>query len=82
MIDGFEADWKRKAFDPGEDAHLIWCTGNGRERIAEAIDDARHSIVVQNERYQDAVIYRAPGTGCLPRSESARDGAPAAQAGD
>ncbi len=42
VIDGFEADWKRKAFDPGEDAHLIWCTGNGRERIAEAIDEARH----------------------------------------
>jgi cardiolipin synthase A/B len=56
IIECFEADWKRKNFDAGEDAHLIWCTGNGRERIAEAIDDARHSIFLQNERYQDAVI--------------------------
>jgi cardiolipin synthase len=56
IIECFEADWKRKAFDAGEDAHLIWCTGNGRERIAQSIDDARHSIFLQNERYQDAVI--------------------------
>lgn len=56
IMDCFEADWKRKKFDAGEDAHLIWCTGNGRDRIAEFIDDARHSIFLQNERYQDAVI--------------------------
>jgi cardiolipin synthase A/B len=56
IIECFEADWKRKEFDAGKDAHLIWCTGNGRERIAQAIDDARHSIFLQNERYQDAVI--------------------------
>src|SRR3984885_2071763 len=56
IIEGFEADWKRKSFDSGELAHLIWCTGNGRERIGRAIDDARKTIFVQNERYQDAVI--------------------------
>ncbi len=56
IIDCFEADWKRKSFNAGDDAHLIWCTGNGRERIAEFIDDARHTIFLQNERYQDAVI--------------------------
>jgi phosphatidylserine/phosphatidylglycerophosphate/cardiolipin synthase-like enzyme len=56
IMECFEADWKRKKFESGEDAHLIWCTGNGRDRIAEFIDDARHSIFLQNERYQDAVI--------------------------
>ncbi|MGB6845833.1 MAG: phospholipase D-like domain-containing protein, partial [Candidatus Acidiferrales bacterium] len=56
IIECFEADWKRKSFDAGEDAHLIWCTGNGRERIARFIDQAKHSIFLQNERYQDAVI--------------------------
>jgi cardiolipin synthase len=56
IIKCFEADWKRKDFDAGEDAHLIWCTGNGRERIAQAIDAAKSSIFIQNERYQDAVI--------------------------
>jgi phosphatidylserine/phosphatidylglycerophosphate/cardiolipin synthase-like enzyme len=35
---------------------LIWCTGNGRQRIAQFIDEAKHSLWVQNERYQDPVI--------------------------
>jgi cardiolipin synthase A/B len=56
MIACFEADWKRKDFDAGKDARLIWCTGNGRERIARFIDGSKHSIFLQNERYQDAVI--------------------------
>ncbi len=52
----FEADWARKAFKVDQNTHMIWCQGNGRERIAEFIDDAKHSIFLQNERYQDAVI--------------------------
>jgi cardiolipin synthase A/B len=56
MVACFEADWHRKDFDAGKDARLIWCTGNGRERIARFIDKAKHSIFLQNERYQDAVI--------------------------
>ncbi len=56
IIAGFEADWNRKDFDPGENAHLIWCRGNGRQRIARLIDGAKHTLFVQNERYQDAVI--------------------------
>jgi cardiolipin synthase len=56
IIDCFEADWSRKTFDPGEQAHLIWCEGNGRNKIAEFIDQARHTLFLQNERYQDAII--------------------------
>lgn len=52
----FEADWHRKKFSPGENAHLIWCNTNGRERVARFIDGARESLFVQNERYQDEVI--------------------------
>ena len=52
----FEADWHRKDFDPGDKAHLIWCNGNGRERIAHFIDEAKHTLFVQNERFQDMVI--------------------------
>jgi phosphatidylserine/phosphatidylglycerophosphate/cardiolipin synthase-like enzyme len=52
----FEADWHRKEFKPGESAHLIWCPVNGRQRIAEFIDAAKHTLFVQNERYQDSVI--------------------------
>jgi len=56
IIQCFEADWHRKAFRGDEKSHLIWCCGNGRERIAKFIDEAKDSIFVQNERYQDAVI--------------------------
>jgi cardiolipin synthase len=52
----FEADWHRKDFDPGADAYLIWCSLNGRERIARFIDQAKHTLFVQNERFQDLVI--------------------------
>ncbi len=52
----FEADWDRKEFNPGENAHLIWCSGNGRARIARFIDEAMHTLFVQNERFQDLVI--------------------------
>ena len=56
IIQCFEADWHRKSFVGDEKSHLIWCCGNGRERIAKFIDEAKDSIFVQNERYQDAVI--------------------------
>jgi phosphatidylserine/phosphatidylglycerophosphate/cardiolipin synthase-like enzyme len=56
VIECFDADWERAAFNPGEHSHLIWCIGNGRQRIGQFIDDARHSLWVQNERYQDPVI--------------------------
>ena len=56
IIAGFEADLNRKDFNPGSNAHLIWCRGNGRERIARLIDGANHTLFVQNERYQDSII--------------------------
>jgi cardiolipin synthase len=55
VVDCFEADWHRQAFDPGEHSKLVWCPG-GRERIARFIDEARHTLFVQNERYQDTVV--------------------------
>jgi cardiolipin synthase len=56
IVQCFEADWHRKGFDPGEHARLIWCPINGRDRLARFIDAAKHTLFVQNERYQDAVI--------------------------
>jgi phosphatidylserine/phosphatidylglycerophosphate/cardiolipin synthase-like enzyme len=52
----FEADWHRQNFDPGENMNLIWCSNNGRTRIARFIDEAKHRLFVQNERFQDLVI--------------------------
>jgi cardiolipin synthase A/B len=54
-IEGFDADWDRKDF-PMDGKLLIWCKGNGRDRIAEFIDGAKHSLYLQNERYQDQII--------------------------
>jgi cardiolipin synthase A/B len=56
VIECFEADWNRKDFSSGEKAQLIWCGGNGRQRIGQFIDESKHSLWVQNERYQDPVI--------------------------
>jgi phosphatidylserine/phosphatidylglycerophosphate/cardiolipin synthase-like enzyme len=56
VVSCFDADWTRSEFDAGEAAHLIWCNNNGRERFARFIDAAKHSLWLQNERYQDAVM--------------------------
>jgi cardiolipin synthase len=64
MINGFEADWHRLDFAAGQTAHLIWCRGNGRERIAHFINQAKHSLWLQNERYQDQMIIE-----CLVRAK-------------
>jgi cardiolipin synthase len=52
----FDADWERKPFRVTQDSFLIWCNANGRDRIAHFIDEAKHTLFVQNERYQDALI--------------------------
>jgi phosphatidylserine/phosphatidylglycerophosphate/cardiolipin synthase-like enzyme len=56
IIQCFEADWDRQEFEPGQNSHLIWCAVNGRQRIARFIDEANHSLFIQNERFQDVVI--------------------------
>jgi phosphatidylserine/phosphatidylglycerophosphate/cardiolipin synthase-like enzyme len=67
IVECFEADWKRKDFTPHENSNLIWCSSNGRDRIAKFIDLAKHTLFLQNERYQDAIIIerlvRAQGRG-------------------
>jgi cardiolipin synthase A/B len=63
----FDADWNRTNFDSDDRCHLIWCIGNGRQRIGKLIDESRHSLWLQNERYQDPVmiehLVRAHGRG-------------------
>jgi cardiolipin synthase len=56
VMECFDADWARKPFTPGDHSHLIWCVGNGRQRIGQFIDEAKHTLWLQNERYQDPVI--------------------------
>jgi phosphatidylserine/phosphatidylglycerophosphate/cardiolipin synthase-like enzyme len=56
VIDCFEADWSRQPFEPRKSSNLVWCPGAGRGHIAQFIDSAKHSLFVQNERYQDPII--------------------------
>jgi cardiolipin synthase A/B len=56
IIKCFEADWARRPFRVTKESLLIWCNANGRDRIAHFIDDAKDTLFVQNERYQDPVI--------------------------
>ena len=56
IIECFDADWARTAFTPGNHSHLIWCVGNGRQRLGKLIDEAKHTIWLQNERFQDQTI--------------------------
>jgi len=55
VMECFEADWSRQSFEPRQPSDLIWCPG-GRDRIAAFIDEAKHSLFVQNERFQDGLI--------------------------
>jgi phosphatidylserine/phosphatidylglycerophosphate/cardiolipin synthase-like enzyme len=56
IIECFEADWARKPFRVSGNSLLIWCNANGRDRLAHFIDEAKHTLFVQNERYQDPLI--------------------------
>jgi cardiolipin synthase len=56
IIECFEADWHRQTFEPRDRGHVVWCPGPGRDRICRFIDEARHRLFVQNERFQDMVI--------------------------
>ena len=55
-LPAFRQTGTERILNSGENAHMIWCKGNGRDRIAHFIDDAKHTLFVQNERYQDSVI--------------------------
>lgn len=52
----FNADWDRTNVEGDTEARLVWCPGNGRERIVRFIDRAEHSLFLQNQRYQDMTV--------------------------
>ena len=54
----FDADWAHQGFKPHGHGRLrlVWGPLNARQRAADFIDAARHTLVVQNARYQDPVM--------------------------
>jgi len=55
IADCFDADWHRQRFRPSEPSRLIWCPG-GRDRFVRIIDEAKHTLHVQNDRYRDMLV--------------------------
>src|ERR1700710_930654 len=35
VVECFDSDWNRGTFTPGDHSHLIWCVGNGRQRLGQ-----------------------------------------------
>ena len=56
MVRCFDADWEHTNSRPLPESQLIWCPNDGRQRVAKFIDETKHTLWVQNERYQDTVI--------------------------
>lgn len=52
----FDADWNRSHFAIGEGTRLIWCIGNARQRMSQFIDEAKHTLWLQHERFQDPMM--------------------------
>jgi phosphatidylserine/phosphatidylglycerophosphate/cardiolipin synthase-like enzyme len=46
----FDADWQHLHFKPHGTLRLVWGLLNARERVADFIDAARLTLVVQNAR--------------------------------
>src|SRR5262245_5345555 len=56
VVQGFEADWARSAFQPDEAAGLLWSTANSRRIMARFIDEAKKSLSVQHPKFVDATV--------------------------
>ena len=59
IIEGFEADWHRQAFEPRKGSNLLWSPSYARERLVRFIDEAKHHLIIQNERFQDMVVIES-----------------------
>ena len=80
IVECFEADWHRKAFDPGEKARLIWCPDQ-RAGPHRPVHRRRQAHAVRPERaVPGRRDHRAPGACGPPRREGSRPRASAAHA--
>jgi phosphatidylserine/phosphatidylglycerophosphate/cardiolipin synthase-like enzyme len=56
VMEGFEADWHRKPFDPDTESGLLWSSNNSRNLMAWFIDTAEKELVIQHPKFVDATI--------------------------
>ncbi|MGH7789149.1 MAG: phospholipase D-like domain-containing protein [Candidatus Binatia bacterium] len=56
VVAGFEADWKRKPFEPDAESGLLWSANNSRQLMAWFIDEAKKDLDIQHPKFVDATI--------------------------
>jgi cardiolipin synthase len=71
----FDTDWNRTKFNAGDHSHLIWCIGNGRQRIGQFVDESKHSLwgkISPSKRANIRSIIKHQGLWRLPKRPWAR----------
>lgn len=56
VIEGFEADWHHRDWQPADSSGLLWSNNNSRAIMSRFIDSAKESLDVQHPKFVDATI--------------------------
>jgi len=56
ILAAFDADWRRKPYEPAEDTGLVWSPDNSRRLICGFIDEAKNTLDVQHPKFVDATV--------------------------
>lgn len=56
VVEGFDADWEQKDWQPSAEAGLLWSNNNSRSLMSKFIDAATESLDVQHPKFVDATI--------------------------
>ena len=56
VVEGFEADWDHRDWNPSSDEGLLWSNNNSRGLMSKFIDAANDSLDVQHPKFVDATI--------------------------
>ena len=56
IVEGFQADWERKAWHPAVDTGLLWSNSNSRQLMSDFINSAEDTLDVQHPKFVDATV--------------------------
>ena len=56
ILAAFDADWRRKPYEPAEDTGLVWSPDNSRRLICGFIDEAKNTLDGQHPKFVDATV--------------------------
>jgi len=58
VLDGFNADWNRNAFNPADSSPLLWSNLNSRKKILAFIDGSQKTLILEQEEMQDSEVQQ------------------------